>query len=68
MKTMYTCIIIKIIRELSYLELMMDRDLRANVNQLSVSASISDRNCSHWSRFWGPSKPAKTIDKDVDIW
>lgn len=47
----------------NYLELMIESDLRARVSQLSVIASISDRNCNHCSRFCGPNKPE--IEKDL---
>ena len=38
---------------------MTDKDLSANVNHWSVKASISERNCNHWSLFCVPSKPGK---------
>ena len=36
---------------------MMVNDLRANVSQESVRASISERNWSHCSLFCGPNNP-----------
>lgn len=47
-------------RNYTYLELIMESDLRARVSQLSVIPSISERNCNHCSLFCGPSNPGNT--------